>query len=398
MQKYSLIEIHKSETKPLDIDFISSDSGTNLNGIQIILNNSTQIANIIKVERNENEVHMYTSTLDTELKTIYNGEELVLNYCFYHFIFNFSDMSFMLEDVTYGYNHKNSYIQIENHLLLNHSYYTKLDEYFKIAFQNSPLVDINNFFTICKNSFSYGYLFNELNILIQSAPLKKKEFSKYTFGNTKYNCRIIRHSKEKPNLSDILLQTILSDQFVSYQWIQEDEYDQSKYYNDIDFLLVLTNKEESFYNHPNIVCFPASYEFYGIGIKCLKQLETIHQKIVERNIPDRYAEYLEKLEIQKKSFKNVRVCSGPKEDGSCCGASEEETKEEETKVEELKQEVKKCCGGGKCDKKEEVEEVEVKEVKKCCRGGKCGKKEEVKEEVKEVKKCCGGGKCGKKQE
>ena len=266
-------------------------------------------------------------------------------------------------------------IQIENYLLLNHSYYTKLDEYFKIAFQNSPLININNFFTKCKDSFDTKYLFNELNTLIKSAPLKKKEFSKNTFDENKYNCTIIRHSKENPNLSDILLQTILSDQFVNYQWIKEEELDQSKY-DDVDFLLVLTNKEETFYKHPNVLCFPESYGFYSTGIKCLKELETVHKKIIEGNIPDRYAEYLEKLELQKKSFKNVRVCSGPKEDGSCCGASEEEIKKEEVKVEE----VKKCCGGGKCNKKEEeevkVEEVKVEEVKKCCGGGKCNKKEE----------------------
>jgi len=429
---YSLSEINLNDNnaKSLDAQFIfasNPDGSSKIDGLQFDINGTQYSTKINKMVTEDDFVHLYTTNVPQEIDIILDNKDIKLNYCYFHIILKFTDMTFAIGEAIYGYNNENSYIELDKQLIVNRNSYTKLSEYFDTAFQQYEIINASKFLNQLKDLTKYKETVKKLDSLLLSAPLKKSEFEQSPLKG-KYNCAIIRHSTEEPNLTDLLVQAILENQYSVYEWIKEEDLDQSRYLH-YDFLVILTNKESTYYTHPNRKCLELG--FYSAGTKLVKGLKCIQRKLDEKNIPDREQEYLEELEKQKELFKKTcnegqskegGGCCGNKDNsGGCCGSSGgcgtgkeenefffDEVKEVE---EEVKKEVKKCCGKNKKvteltveDITDQIEQVKVtsevkgdSEKKKCCNEGSegaCCKAPEY--ETAPIKRpCCGKGSCKK---
>jgi len=323
--------------------YITSDAKIHINGVE---------TNIAQIEQKENIVYIKSGVIRSPFGKYQIYE---LNTAVYQFYIDTSSTNGDIlfgSSVSYGYEVDNSSMEVVTQPLLNRSFYKKLRERFDIAYGEEMICEIlpvfiQYLFEECDPS-GYKELFEKLdNFFDQVAPLKKmcNPLDSVQFEK-KYNWLIVRNTATGQTFLDkfLISQLIHKSQYLTY--IHESGQLCLENYPNIDVYIVITKDEEACFEVPtSSYCIVCPDVFYQSSRRLMRSFPKVLAWATQNNVNDRTV-----------SLTKPGACSGPKEDGGCCGGSSgekggccggEEKEESCCKKEEEKME---CCGGNSDEK------------------------------------------------
>ncbi len=382
----SFTEVNNTKAINYEATFTSLDESTVLNYLKFVNLDDTQnqhIVPITEVNNSDGFTYIKTGIINGSFGSYDTNE---LNYAYYYILLRNSDLAFCGGNKVLGYNKENSYIELTHASLFSTESYNKLNNYFISAFDTA--ISTAEFLSNINPSISVKSLWDQIQELLGLAPIGKASASGKLTGN--YYCAIVRDSSKEPGLADGLAHTILKDQYLTYIWNREEKFNEDSL-NNIDFVIYITDKEDVEYTHKNHI--KVGLGFYSCGKKILNNIAEIQRKLDEAGVPSREEEVKQMNEEKEKQFKESlkkSKCSGPKEDGSCCGSSGNSESPEDSGCcggSQQSSEDSGCCGGSK----------KSSEDSGCCGGSKkssedsgcCGGSKKSQEPKKG---CCGGSK------
>jgi len=260
------------------------------------------------------------------------SQEDVLNYLVRTFVVNpDGSLNFHKSKVNYGYNKNNSFIEICTYPIVDLSMYETLEEQFTKAYGN--VIQLSDFlsFLLLNFEFQYKVLFDHMaKTFKENAPLGTPTFTPVDFEGKAYSFVLVREDNKDADLPEFIMHCILSN-LGHLCTVGKHDGAFKEFNNDKADVFVLINQEE----HP-VVAKPEHLKgkivvqvrngVYSSVRSLLKMLQSIKEQCIEAGIRDRNEVIKEQFDEMMKNNKDGK-CTGPKEDGGCCGGG---------------------CGGGGC--------------------------------------------------
>ncbi len=281
----------------------------------------------------------------------------------------------------------NSFMEVSHVNFIDYAIFEPIHNSFSKAF--GSFVSAGSFLQHLATCYKKDFLVlaNELlTICTSSAVLNQGNFELPDFDDKTFNFCILRDMDKELGLEDELLHYIIISykQFCVYLHTNPNSNidSQLKEMTDIDVLVIISYKDIEDYNAFGRLKIKCSPGLFSSSKSLCKQLSQVAKQTKDKKLKDR------------KNLQKDGACTGPKEDGSCCGGGCGGDKKSQNSANKKGNDCgmgENCCGGNDCGSVK-IEEINTDNKKSC--EGNCGSCSDIADDLKKMNiektGCCKG--------